>query len=299
MQPAPSRTAPDPPVTAGQVQRRTLGQCPDMAYYLYAPTVIRVPERLFVSVHGISRNALEHAELFSSLAEDRGVVMIAPLFDRDGFRGYQRLAANRDGLRPDAVLDMIVSEVRGLLALPAVKLNLFGFSGGGQFAHRYLMACPQRVESAVLGAAGWYTFPSPGIRFPRGLKPAPDRHWRPAFPGFLQVPVTVVVGEHDNLRDQAFNKSRKIDRQQGHNRVERGRRWVAAMQQVARQLDIPTAYRFHVLPGVGHEFHQAMRHAGLGRLVFEHLFGTQSAIAGAVHEGGAGPALAVTRDPAG
>ena len=37
------------------------------------------------------------------------------------------------------------------------RINLFGFSGGAQFAHRYAMAHPGSVNALVLTAPGWFT----------------------------------------------------------------------------------------------------------------------------------------------
>lgn len=258
---------------AGRVVSMTLRVPSRQRYYLYIPRRITQPGRLFVTVHGISRNALEHAERFAPLAEQQGVVLVAPRFGRQRFGSYQRLAPDAKGRRPDRLMDAIVAEVRELLALPDGKLYLFGFSGGGQFVHRYAMAHPARVARVVVGAAGWYTFPDPRVRYPRGLQFRSAELPRLDDLGFLQVPMAVVVGGDDIERDPALNQAPRIDRQQGRDRCDRGRRWVAAMQQAAQARGLSTRYRFESLPGVGHDFTRAMELGGMGEVVFDYLFG--------------------------
>ena len=260
-------------LASGKVLRMRLGDASRQLYYLYLPTRLRHPGRIFVTVHGISRNAREHAERFAPLAEEAGVVLIAPRFGRARHARYQRLAVDAKGRRPDQLLDAIVAEVRERVGLSESPLFLFGFSGGGQFVHRYAMALPARVARAVVGAAGWYTFPDPLQRYPRGLRVRGDD--QPAFrlPDCLPVPVCVIVGGADNVRDVALKQTPRIDRQQGEHRLERGRRWVDAMRTAARAHGLATDYRYQVLPGIGHDFTAAMVEGQMGRLVFDHLFG--------------------------
>lgn len=260
-------------LVSGKVRRMKLQQDPQVSYYLYFPKRLRQPARFFVTVHGISRNAREHARRFAPYAEREGVILIAPVFKRAVFPGYQRLVANAEGVRPDDVIEQVVDEVRELSGLPQSRLYLFGFSGGGQFVHRYLMRHPERVAAAVIGAAGWYTFPDPELGYPRGLKSKRNPTLARNVGKFLQIPVTVLVGEQDIQRDPALNGSRRIDRQQGENRLERGRRWIDAMTGAARSLGYETDYRFRTLPGVGHDFTEAMDRGDLGERVFARLFG--------------------------
>ena len=259
----------------GKVVRLNLNGRSKQIYYLYVPRRIKQPGRLFVTVHGISRNAREHAERFAPFAEQQGVVLVAPRFSRRRFASYQRLAPRAAGQRSDAMLDRIVSEVREQVDLPEAPLYLFGYSGGGQFVHRYAMAHPTHVARAVIGAAGWYTFPDPRVRYPRGLRFRPDE--TPLFegPDLLKVPMAVMVGGADVKRDPALNQSPRIDRQQGGNRCERGQRWVSAMQEAAQAQGLATRYQFQVLPGVGHDFTSAMVRGGMGEAVFDYLFSGQ------------------------
>jgi pimeloyl-ACP methyl ester carboxylesterase len=158
--------------------------------------------------------------------------------------------------------------VHTLIRTAADKVYLFGYSGGGQFAHRYAFTHPQRVAAFVIGAAGWYTFPDPARAYPQGLHNA-GIEFDPRQ--FLRIPATVVVGEKDTRRDDALNTSHALDAHQGETRVERGRRWIAAMRAAASSHGHDTRYEFHILPGSDHSFLRSVRRGSLVQRVFESL----------------------------
>jgi poly(3-hydroxybutyrate) depolymerase len=76
---------------AGVVLERTLEQNHEQHYFLYIPRKGGAGAPVFISVHGISGNAQEHAERFAPFAERYGVVLIAPSFAWKHFPAYQRL----------------------------------------------------------------------------------------------------------------------------------------------------------------------------------------------------------------
>lgn len=243
-------------------------------YYLYLPRKTRAQAPLFVSVHGISRNARQHARLFAPLAERYGVVLVAPYFERVRFGDYQRLGRTGRGERADQMLDRILTEVGREVAVPTARIHLFGYSGGGQFAHRYAFAHPERVVSLAVGAAGWYTFPDPGSRYPHGVGTTTDLagvHFHPER--FLRVPARVYVGGADAVRDRALRTGARLDRQQGRTRLERGRAWVRAMRAAAHARGLATPYTFELLPGADHSFRRSVEHGDLAERVFQYFFG--------------------------
>lgn len=266
------------PVTPGVLQKRTLDRDPRFAYYLYVPTHIETSRPVFVTVHGISRNAREHAEQFAPVAERYGVVLVAPLFTRQRFPDYQRLGRIHRGERADVKLAELLDEVGLLTAAETERVLLFGYSGGGQFVHRYAMAHPERVRAYVVGAAGWYTFPDPNLRFPRGLATTadlPDVQFKPEQ--FLSVPGAVLVGDRDRYEGTALRKTPAVRQQQGDTRWERGQRWVAAMNAAAAAAGLITEYRFESLNRSPHSFEKSVRRGDMASRVFEHLLGTAAA----------------------
>jgi pimeloyl-ACP methyl ester carboxylesterase len=255
----------------GKVHRRVLRSNPAQEYFVYVPFRGGTNEPVLVTVHGQSRNAKEQAELFSEYCEALGVVLVVPHFPADVYPDYQRLG--RRGSRADLALNAIVEEAGLLTGASVERIYLFGFSGGAQFAHRYAMAFPDRVASAVCVAAGWYTFPDARRRFPYGIRPRAD------LPGvrfdpeeFLRVPMTVIIGENDTEQDGGLRRSDKLDEQQGVNRVERARNWVAAMQAAAVAYRMESLVTFGEAPDACHSFRRFMHVAQLGDLVMRRLF---------------------------
>ncbi|MBX3615680.1 MAG: hypothetical protein KF839_00820 [Nitrosomonas sp.] len=247
------------------------------SYFLYIPKQGASNAKIFVTVHGISRNAKQHAREFSVFAEKYGVVLIAPFFPEDEFPDYQRLG--RKGKRADIALNAIVAEVAQLTGADASKFYLFGYSGGAQFAHRYMMAYPHRIAKVVLGAAGWYTFPDRLLKFPQGTMAShnlPLIRFNPEQ--FLQIPVCVLIGERDNHRDRELNQSSRIDRLQGSTRIERGKRWIEAMSAQAHAFGLPANYSLQLLPDSPHSFSISMRRGEMGERTFDFLFADDVAI---------------------
>jgi pimeloyl-ACP methyl ester carboxylesterase len=260
----------------GVVLERTVEQDHEQRYFLYIPRKGGAGTPVFISVHGISGNAQEHAERFAPFAEQYGVVLIAPSFPSTHFPAYQRLArpsSRHRNRRADHALQRIVAEIGVLTGAATERLYLFGYSGGGQFVHRYAMIYPDQVARYVVGAAGWYTFPDPTVRYPRGIQSRedlPDIQFDPRR--FLTVPGSVLVGERDVRAGTALNTSPRIEQQQGPTRLERGKRWAQAMTEAAQHHHLDTRFDFQTLPGSGHSFRRSMTRGNLGTLVFERLF---------------------------
>lgn len=253
---------------SGTLLVRSLIDDPDQWYFLYLPRCDWKDAPIFVSVHGITRNAYEHAMLFAPFAERHGVVLIAPLFTRERHRHYQRLGREREAARADIVLENIIADTCVLTRGSGEKIHLFGYSGGGQFVHRYAFAHPERVTAIAIGAAGWYTFPDGAMEYPLGLASAVFE-FDPAK--FLNIPATVLVDENDTRRDDALNTTHGLDSHQGETRVERGRRWIEAMCDAAAVYRYDTRFHFQTLPGSDHSFLRSVRRGFLAGRVFESL----------------------------
>jgi pimeloyl-ACP methyl ester carboxylesterase len=271
-------------VARGAVIKRTTPPPQKYDYYLYVPSSYAADphetqtNRLLVVVHGLSRDAELQARLFAPLADSRGVAIVAPLFDEARFSGYQQLAAGgKTPVRADDALDMILADAKRTIGIDPGRFALFGYSAGGQFAHRYAMVHPERVDRLAVGAAGWYTFPDPSYDYPQGVATSP-----PSPPGspsrpldlapFWRIPVLVAVGENDTSRGGTLEKSPSIDAQQGKTRLERGRAWEQAIERTAKAGGYSTSYQFLTLKRCGHDFAQCMTSGHMGESVIRFLF---------------------------
>lgn len=272
-------TEPGEHIPRQQVVRRTLRSDTTEQYLLYIPARGGEEAPLFVTAHGVSRNVEEHATLFAPFAERQGVVLVAPFFDEARHGDYQRMGRKGRGPRSDQVLDSILAEVRRLTGAQAGKFRIFGFSGGAQFAHRYAMAHPDRIAHAVIGSAGWYTFPDSATPYPYGIGPSSDMEGLRFDPGaFLRVPMTVLVGGADtgtvNLR-----QNEQVDRQQGPTRRARAWNWTAAMRRAALARGQAPLVTCEEVPGIPHNFGKFMANGGLGDKVFRAMFGPATSAA--------------------
>jgi pimeloyl-ACP methyl ester carboxylesterase len=243
----------------------------ELAYHAVVPkrAVEAGVASLVVAVHGISLNALEQVTSFAPFAAERGHVLIAPCFDTPEDADYQRLGRRGRGRRADLALDDAIRRLSESSGIRFVRRFYFGYSGGGQFVHRYLMTHPDRVDGAVVSAAGWYTFPDPRLAYPMGLRVGgalAGARMEPAE--FLRVPVLAVVGSLDVERDDSIRTTSKVDERQGDDRRERARRWVAAMRAAARTRNLPARHELVELDGAGHSFLDCVE-AGLTKTTFD------------------------------
>ena len=271
-------TTPSPALPRQQILRRALQSDPAQEYLLYLPANLTAGASVFVTVHGISLNVEEHAKLFAPYAEASGVVLVAPAFTGDSNDDYQRLGRAGRGTRSDRVLEAILNEVHSLTGADIHRFALFGFSGGAQFAHRYVMAHPERVSRAAVGAAGWYMFPDPRLPYPYGLGSSDelsDVHFDPNL--FLRVPITVFVGR-DDIGEKNVDMSEQVVQLQGRTRLERAERWTAAMRRAATERGMTPVVQCVEVSGIHHSFSQFMLKGQLGERVFGFLYADAASV---------------------
>jgi pimeloyl-ACP methyl ester carboxylesterase len=237
--------------------------------WLAVPADLDAAARPLVAVHGIRRNAKEQTALFGAEAAKAGRIVIAPLYDETRWPRYQQ--AVRKGRADKALLALLERfQKRDIFRCDAI--DLFGFSGGAQFAHRFAMLHPERIWTLCVASAGWWTFPD-AAPFPYGLGPAGERRdWgaqiKAKLDQFLRIPINVAVGARDCLADDNTRSGVAINMQQGLSRLARGRAWAAAVEKAGADRGFATDVRFHVLAACGHSFHECATRGGLDKLVF-------------------------------
>ena len=235
-------------------------------YYLAIPDGGHVKQGI-VLVHGISRNVKPLLESFWPLVRHLGIALLAPLFSESVYKDFQRLGRVGRGPRADIALNSMLAEAASVSRWRLDKAFYFGHSAGAQFVQRFMIAHPQQVKKAALSAAGWYTFPVE-TDYPAGIRRVaclPDVAFEPRR--FLRVPTAVFIGLEDTLRDKSLNRSRKIDRQQGRNRLERARKWVSAMQNAAHLHAMAPLTELFEIAGISHDYSTAVESAGLSQQV--------------------------------
>ncbi len=258
-----AQTANGAALPGGAAELRLPREEEGIPYYLYIPSRLDPAAPPLVAVHGISRGADEHIAAFAPWAERSGRVLVAPLFSESQCKRYQRVTQDR--CQADRALFAALREVAEATGVEVDRVDLFGFSGGAQFAHRFALLHPERVARLAVSSAGWYTQPDPSEAYPYGLAPGTGggQRFRPKLSAFLEIPTLVLVGERDIERDPALRKEKKVDRRQGRNRVERAARWSRALREAALRAGVAAEVRFRSLPNCGHAFEDCVRDGGL------------------------------------
>lgn len=257
---------PTPPVTV--FFRPSRGQ-ESLSCWLAIPAKAAAGQPPLVAVHGIRRRAQVQAEQFAARAAALGRPVIAPLFDASAWPNYQQVVRTR---RADLALLDLLTELRLMGLWHGAQFDLFGYSGGAQFAHRFAMLFPHLVSRLIVASAGWYTFPD-SAPFPYGVAEGPGRigRWGPhlgaGLDRFLRLSIQVCVGADDSVRDPNTRIGPDLDRQQGTTRLTRAQGWVRALRAAARARAITPRVALAVLPGCGHDFETCVVRGGLDRIV--------------------------------
>jgi pimeloyl-ACP methyl ester carboxylesterase len=236
-----------------------------LRYLVYAPPTPSLKPPL-VLLHGNSRSPQRLFGEFLPLATRYGFPLIAPRFPKAQFPAYQRLASADDAWGAMRALDATLDDAGTTLGLSTDLIDLVGFSGGAQFAHRYAMVSPQRVVHVVPVAAGWYTRLDPVQTFPRGTATM-----SPEFPvmhePFISLPIRVIVGGADTQVDESVRTSAWLSRTQGDHRLERAHRWVEHVHERAVELGVEPRIELEVAPGADHSLTSMFTTGTLGERV--------------------------------
>lgn len=215
--------------------------------------------RLVVAVHGSSRGAMALRGAFAAHAEAHRWVVLAPLFPvgvrGDGEAdGYKALVEG--DIRYDRLLLAMVEELEALLGARFPRFGLFGFSGGGQFAHRFLYRHPDRLWGAVVGAPGAVTRIDDRFGWWLGTRDVAEVLGAPLdLDAMRRVPVQLLVGDQD-LAELAIPPAlaRRLETSKAEGLGDIGRNRVERMQLLlANYLEHGLDARLQLVPGVAHE----------------------------------------------
>jgi pimeloyl-ACP methyl ester carboxylesterase len=151
------------------------------------------------------------------------------------------------------VLLAMIDEVAATYRLRPDRFLLFGFSGGGHFAHRFAYLHPQRLLAVAVGAPGSVTLLRDDRDYWVGTRNVEQVFGRPVDLGALRrVPVLLVIGGEDTEtweitipRDSPNWMPGASDA--GANRLERMASLRASLE--AHDVDVQQV----IVPGVGHE----------------------------------------------
>lgn len=240
-----------------------------LGYRAFAPRA-ESKRPMLVVVHGNSRRSAQQFRSFLPAAMEHQFAMVAPDFDDVRFIGYQRLAGASGSFAALEAWHELLDDLAERHSLDTSRVDLFGFGGGAQFAHRAALMSPHRVHRLVIACAGWFTWLDHAQTFPHGLSTTSGAP-QPDVTSFLDLGVLVLAGEQDVQRDRTLRMSRKIDRRQGTNRLLRTLAWTDHLEETARTHGVSTQVHFDLLEGCQHSFRDTVASAGLVERVMDFL----------------------------
>ncbi|KAL8291426.1 hypothetical protein RQP46_002404 [Phenoliferia psychrophenolica] len=221
------------------------------SYFMHIPkshTWTGKPLPLVVLIHGTMREAESLRNSYAQFSEDHACVVLVPYFaagilgreDRDSYK----LIAYK-GIRFDTILLGMIDEVADVYNFESDKFLLAGFSGGGQFAQRFLYLHPERLRAVSIGAPGEITPPDSTIDWPKGIRNLSelfDGSGAGNFKAMSKVAVQFLVGELDN-------DPKALATQDGTGRIDR----ITFLPEALVERGVGVGSVLEVIPGVGHQ----------------------------------------------
>lgn len=177
---------------------------PRLHMVLYVPPQVTYGHNvnLVVAVHGTTRtSAIEFRDEFAEFGLYKNCAILCPIFPMnvlgDGARsGYKYL--EEGPIRYDLELISMVEEMGAKYNQDWSQFALFGYSGGGHFAHRFAIIHPERLWAVSIGAPGSVTLLDPRHDWWVGIRDVEQRFGKPVDVARLsKVAVQMLVGSLD------------------------------------------------------------------------------------------------------
>ena len=168
----------DNPLIVNSYLHTTHDNKPMTVYYVLPPVIDSETRVLFV-MHGQSRTAEGYARQFRPVSAAANVAIVAPLYDIETFgnAGYYLLnIGTASNPRPYSewafqYLDGIFHQFKEQHGISTEKYILYGFSAGGQFAHRtYMFSTSPYLDYVIAGGSGYYTLYDEKRNFSGGIQ---------------------------------------------------------------------------------------------------------------------------------
>ncbi|KAF5388785.1 hypothetical protein D9757_005676 [Collybiopsis confluens] len=227
---------------------------PRFSFSIYIPDSAKTRLPLVVVVHGISREVDGYMEGMRSLCEQHACALLCPLFP-EGVpnpkhkNSYKELYSSKT--RFDTILLSIIDQAAQSWELYTEQFYLHGFSGGGQFVHRFMYLHPDRLAAVSIGAPGRLTAPDLQSPWPEGIADVQQVFALPEiqFDKMASIPVQFVIGERDVKTSmiEGMKDPTKFEMEAGQTRMERIRWLKAAWETVG------IASELTVVSGAGHD----------------------------------------------
>lgn len=230
---------------------------PRFSYCLFVPKAQQdaEPPGLIVAIHHSKRNFVQARDVFTELAERTNQVVLAPLFPADvladgNVDGYKYLVEG--DIRYDTLLNDMIRDTAERTGCDGQRFCLFGFSGGGHFAHRYMLTHPERLKAVSIGAPGQVTLLDRESDWWVGVRDLEALFGRAVdLDALRRIKVQLIVGDKDTdtweITHQPGSRYWRADgARAGANRIER-------LRSLQRSLEVEgVSVQFDVMPDAAH-----------------------------------------------
>lgn len=232
---------------------------PRLSYTAFVPSAENpAPMPPTVIVHGSARTPERYRDAFAVYAQRTGSTVIAPLFPC-GLTGENDTESYKfvlhQGIRFDlALLDMISQmQARYPDYISDEGMLLHGFSGGGQFAHRFAYLHADRLLGLSVGAPGKVTLIDKSLPWWRGLDNLEELAGRTlTLERLRKIPVQLVIGALDTLEEDVVTATSSPHWMDGINDAGRTRDvLMASLEKSWRDFGL-TDITLDIVPDVAH-----------------------------------------------
>ncbi|KAH8833366.1 poly hydrolase [Flagelloscypha sp. PMI_526] len=211
------------------------------------------PLTILCIIHGTKRQTGGYLSKLQDFCQKLKCALLCPLFpagiiDPTDLNNYKNILYH--DIHFDRILLSMIDQAGRTWNLRTDKVLIHGFSGGGQFVHRFLYLHPERLLGASIGAPGRITPPDDSQPWPHGLGDVSrlfqiSLDWN----AIRSVPVQVIVGEDDvdSSMLQSAKKLNSAEIEAGSTRKGRAK-WLSNS---LSSLGISVIYS--EIPGVGHD----------------------------------------------
>ncbi|MFM8805986.1 MAG: hypothetical protein ACKOD1_01365 [Sphingomonadales bacterium] len=240
--------------------------------WMYSPTDRPDTLPVVIMLHGAERNASAYLDQWASVADLYQLVVVAPTFDKENFKGSDRYNPGNvwnekeERFMPErewtfSVIEPLFDQFVNALGSRERGYYLSGHSAGAQFVHRFLYFVPNnRAAKVFISNAGWYTLPDMQNDYPFGVKNIPQI--KKNIHQFFSKPVLLALGEADtDTTSVNFQKGEPYS-SQGANRFERGKNFFRTVQATAGAQGASLHWTMISLPGVAHSNAETAKQAG-------------------------------------
>ena len=228
--------------------------------YTYLPEGTKKDKPVIFVLHGSSRSVVNNCGYWSESANQYDFLVVCPEFNESQFPGsdyYQNGGMYINNQFTDStkwaynMIEEIFSYLIDKGATSEKTYGIYGFSGGGQFVHRYaIFTNPKRASIIIPAGSGWYTLPNYDESFPYGLNNSPfiEKNLANKF----ALPLTVLVGENDtDPNDSSLRKTEEAMRQ-GEHRYARAKFFYNSAENKAKSINTTFNWKIETVPNFGH-----------------------------------------------